>query len=208
MVDQRLGEDNRGKRPSLLAHFAWHGRDGWPRACTRPGRMTPFVRHSLVALALAGVSALATGCEGMQNPFAPAPSTSSGSTDLSADAGFCVDEINRLRGTVGAAPLRRDETVEAFSNEAARVDGEAHEVHKHFRDTVGGNGVARAENEIPWWSLYDWGSVRTIVTRGLAIEWAEGPGGGHYDNMTGAYTAVACGISIKNGEVTITQDFR
>jgi hypothetical protein len=143
----------------------------------------------------------------VQNPFAPAPSTPSVGT-LNADAGFCVDEINRLRSTVGAAPLLRDENVEAFSNDAARVDGDAHEVHKYFRETVGGNGMSRAENEIPWWSLYDWGSVRTIVKRGLAVEWAEGPGGGHYENMTGGYTSVACGISIKNGEVTITQDFR
>ena len=170
--------------------------------------MTHLLRRSVVALALAGVSALAAGCEGMKNPFAATSSTSSGSTDIFADAGFCVDEINRLRGTVGAAPLLRDDTVEAFSNDAARVDGDAHEVHKYFRETVGGNGIARAENEIPWWSLSDWGSVRTIVKRGLAQEWAEGPGGGHYDNMTGAYTAVACGIAIKNGEVTITQDFR
>ena len=166
-----------------------------------------MLRQTCVAVTLAGLAALASGCEGMHNPFAPAPSTPS-VADLHADAGFCVDEINRLRGTVGAAPLLRDESVEAFSNDAARVDGDAHEVHKYFRETVGGNGMSRAENEIPWWNLYDWGSVRTIVKRGLAIEWAEGPGGGHYENMTGGYTSVACGISIKNGEVTITQDFR
>lgn len=185
-------------------------RPGWvaPRLHQPVAGMARFVRHSLVALALAGAGAFTAACEGMTNPFAPAPSTTPGSTDLSAEAAYCVDEINRLRATVGASPLLRDETVEAFSFEAARVDGGAHEVHKYFRETVGGNGVARAENEIPWWSLSDWGSVRMIVKRGLAQEWAEGPGGGHYDNMTGAYSAVACGISVNNGEVTITQDFR
>jgi hypothetical protein len=166
-----------------------------------------IVRQLIVTAALAGLGSLAAGCEGMPSPLAPTPSTPTAAS-LSADAGFCVDEINRLRATVGAPPLVRDETVEAFSNDAAEIDGGAHEVHKHFRDTSGGNGVSRAENEIPWWSLYDWGSVRTIVRRGLAQEWGEGPGGGHYDNMTGAYSAVACGISIKSGEVTITQDFR
>jgi hypothetical protein len=38
--------------------------------------------------------------------------------------------------------------------------------------------------------------------------WAEGPGGGHYENMIGDYRQVSCGISIVNGEVTVTQDFR
>jgi hypothetical protein len=83
-----------------------------------------------------------------------------------------------------------------------------HVAHKHFRDTNGGNGTATAENEIPWWSLSQWGSVRSIVRQGLAMEWAEGPGGGHYENMTGHYTHVACGFSVRNDEVTVTQDFR
>jgi hypothetical protein len=49
--------------------------------------------------------------------------------------------------------------------------------------------------------------VRTIVQQGLAQEWAEGPGGSHYENMRGNFSEVACGISINNGEVTVTQDF-
>ena len=30
----------------------------------------------------------------------------------------------------------------------------------------------------------------------------------HFDNMTGNYTEIGCGISVSNGEVTVTQDFR
>lgn len=165
------------------------------------------LRRILGGLLIGGACALGSAaCEAMQNPFAPSTS-SVGSTDLVADASFCVDEINRYRSSVGVAKLAPSDDVQTFSNEAARVDGEAHEAHKYFRET-GGNGVSRAENEIPWWSLSQWGSVRTIVKQGLAKEWAEGPGGGHYENMTGDYRVVACGISIKNGEVTITQDFR
>jgi hypothetical protein len=95
-----------------------------------------------------------------------------------------------------------------FSVEAARVDGEHHEAHRYFRATNGGNGTAMAENEIPWWTLSRYGSVRTVIREGLAMMWAEGPGGGHYENMVADYRAVSCGISIANGEVTVTQDFR
>jgi uncharacterized protein YkwD len=160
-----------------------------------------------VLVALASV-----GCGVIGNPAAPsspsAPGTSSGALDLTADTAFCVDEVNRFRATIGVAPLTASNQIGEFSSEAARVDGAAHEAHKHFRQTNGGHGMARAENEIPWWTLARYGSVRTIIRDGLALEWAEGPGGSHYDNMTGAYSEIACGISIANGEVTITQDFR
>jgi hypothetical protein len=155
--------------------------------------------------AAVAVLARATACA--LNPAAPgaaAPAT----TDLSVEAGFCVDEINRLRATVGLAPLARSAEIETFSTEAARIDGEMHQPHKHFFDTNGGHGVSHAENEIPWWTLAQWGSVHAVVRAGIAKEWTEGPGGGHYENMTGQYSSLACGISVRNGEVTVTQDFR
>ena len=151
------------------------------------------------------------GCGKMGNPAAPsdpgAPGASSGALTLT-DAAFCVDEVNRFRATVGASPLTASNQIGEFSAEAARVDGAAHETHRHFRQTNGGHGMAKAENEIPWWTLSRYGSVRAIIREGLALEWAEGPGGSHYENMTGPYSEIACGINIQNGEVTITQDFR
>ena len=162
---------------------------------------------TVVGAIAAGFLAVGAASCASRNPTTPS-SSSNGVPDLVAEAAFCVDEINRLRATVGAAPLVRSEEVEAFSTEASRVDGDAHIAHKYFRDTNGGNGTSTAENEIPWWSLSQWGSVRSIVRRGLAMEWAEGPGGGHYENMTGIYTRVACGFSVRNDEVTVTQDFR
>ena len=144
---------------------------------------------------------------GAMNPNAPDSNASvSVNSDFTADKAFCVDEVNRLRASVGKPPLTRSDSIETFSSEAARVDGDAHETHKFFRQTNGG-GVARAENEIPWWALSRYGSVRTIIRDGLANEWSEGPGGSHWENITGNYSEVACGVSIKDGEVTVTQDF-
>lgn len=160
------------------------------------------------AAILVAASTFAGGaCQALGIPTAPEP-TSNGTLDLQAEATFCVEQINSLRASVGAAALVPSAEMAAFSAEAARVDGEAHEVHKYFRQTNGGNGAAMAENEIPWWKLDRYGSVREIVRQGLAIEWAEGPGGGHYENMTGGYSQMSCGISLTNGEVTISQDFR
>jgi uncharacterized protein YkwD len=152
-----------------------------------------------------------TGCQQVGNPTAPDAAVANGgnaTADMSADLAFCVSEINRLRATVGAPALAQSGTIETFSNEAAQIDGGAHETHKHFRDTNGGHGTAMAENEIPWWNISDWSSVHNVIRQGLATEWAEGPGGSHYENMTGRYTQVACGISVKGNEVTVTQDFK
>ena len=160
------------------------------------------------AVVVVAASTFAGGaCQALGIPTAPEPS-SNGTLDLQADAAFCVEQVNSLRAGVAAPALAPSDEMAAFSAEAARVDGEAHEVHKYFRQTNGGNGAAMAENEIPWWKLDRYGSVRKIVRQGLAIEWAEGPGGGHYENMTGRYSQMSCGISLANGEVTISQDFR
>jgi hypothetical protein len=151
----------------------------------------------------------AAGCEGLvpatpSSPSAVGPSA----TEIATEQAACVDEVNRLRMAAGKTPLNWSQDIQAFSNEAARVDGEAHEAHKYFKATNGGNGAARAENLIPWWKLSQWGSVRKVIKEGLAMMNAEGSGGGHFDNMFNNYTEVACGIAVINGEVTVTQDFR
>jgi hypothetical protein len=77
--------------------------------------------------------------------------------------------------------------------------------HQHFRSTNGG-GIASAENEVPWWTSYN--SVHGVVQQGLALMWAEGPGGGHYENMRGPFTQLGCGAFVNGNEVTVVQDFR
>ena len=126
---------------------------------------------------------------------------------IAAAVAACVDQVNGLRASVGDSPLNRSSRIDAFSAEAARVDGEAHEAHKYFLETNGGHGVALAENVIPWWKVSDWGSIQTIVRKGVTQMWAEGPGGHHYVNMRGNYSEMGCGIAVINGEVTVSQDF-
>ncbi len=155
------------------------------------------------------LAASVAACRMPSLPSSPSENVGgAGGTNFDAEIAYCVSEINSYRSRAGKAPLAHLAEGQDFSVEAARVDGEHHEAHRYFRATNGGNGTAMAENEIPWWVLSRYGSVRTVIREGLAMMWAEGPGGGHYENMIADYRAVSCGISIANGEVTVTQDFR
>jgi len=156
----------------------------------------------------AAVSASACAIPG--SPMSPdSVETATEVASLAADIAFCVEEVNRYRAQAGDAPLARSAALDAFSTEAARVDGQNRQPHFHFIATNGGPGIARAQNVIPFWKLSDHGSVRRIVRKGLEMMWDEGPGGGHYDTMRGPYTEIGCGVYVaENGEVTVSQDFR
>lgn len=120
---------------------------------------------------------------------------------------FCVDETNRLRTMNGKAAVARSAQLEEFADTGAMVD-HGGSPHDHFRQTSGG-GIAFAENECPKWSLQQQGGgdMNALVKACIAAFYAEGPGGGHYDNMMGAYASLGCGIYNANGSVTIIQDF-
>jgi uncharacterized protein YkwD len=155
------------------------------------------------------VGVLATACNAVKHPTAAdSVHAAADVQNFASETAFCVSEINRLRATIGAAPLARTDRLENFATEAARVDTEEGVPHTHFRRTNGGNGTAFAENTIPWWKMSSHGSVRNVIREGLQQMWAQGPGGTHYENMRGNYTEVGCGVFTANGEVTISQDFR
>jgi hypothetical protein len=126
--------------------------------------------------------------------------------DWDAEQQHCVEEINRYRATLGLGPLRRNAALEDCATEGAEEDSRTGEPHGHFIRT-GGCGIAYAENEIPGWSLSMYGSVERIIDEGLAMMWAEGPGGGHYEAMRGPYGNVGCGIYLAGDAVWCVQDF-
>jgi hypothetical protein len=47
-----------------------------------------------------------------------------------------------------------------------------------------------------------------VIEQGLAMMWAEGPGGGHFENMRGRYVEVGCGVFVNGSEITVVQNFR
>jgi uncharacterized protein YkwD len=158
-----------------------------------------FGRRLALVCLLAG---FVTACE-RGSPATPSPS-SSGGVSLSANLSFCADEVNRYRASVGFPPLSRSADLEAFAAQAADNDGRAHQPHHWFAMTNGG-GMARAENEILWWSGY---GVRSVIEQGLQQMWQSGPGGEHYGIMVGQFSQIGCGIFVNGSEVTVAQDFR
>ena len=126
------------------------------------------------------------------------------------DLTFCVAETNRYRARHGKPPLRRSAELEAFAATGARYDTAARRAHKHFDDTRGGN-VAFAENSclsFYGWSLnYGGGSMRRVLTKCLRAFYAEGPGGGHFENMMGEYRTIGCGLYVAGGGISIVQDY-
>src|SRR5262245_37282211 len=117
---------------------------------------------------------------------------------------LCVDKTNDLRASVGVAPVMRSADLEAYANEGAEYDF-TRNPHDHFRAF---GGTAFAENECPHWDLgFGSGTVVGLVDACIDAFWSEGPGGGHYENMIGAYGALGCGIYHQGSDYTIIQDY-
>jgi uncharacterized protein YkwD len=162
-----------------------------------------------ITLTLSGLGLIAlAGCgggAGSENPTAPSPPPTSTASALT----YCVSRTNDLRATLGRAALSRSSALEAYATSAAESDGRNHTPHRYFDQTRGGNGTASAENLIPWWSLGRHGSVLAVMQTGIAAFFGEGPGGGHYRNMTSThYRSVGCGVFVNGDEVTIVQAFK
>ena len=123
-----------------------------------------------------------------------------GSSSNPTAAQDCVDRINAFRATIGLAALSRWTDGEACADGEAQSDSETGTPHDAF-----GQCDEFAQNECP-----DYDSTDRILEVCLQLMWDEGPGGGHYDNMTNVgYTEVACGFhQMASGLWWSVQNFR
>jgi hypothetical protein len=132
---------------------------------------------------------------------APDASIDTGPSDpFAAARALCARTINNYRAGVGLAPLA-PWNADTCSDSQARSDGLSRTAHGAF-----GMCDETAQNECPGWP----GTITQALTSCLAAMWEEGPGGGHYDNMTTTWrTDVACGFyQTAGGRWWIVQDFR
>jgi len=171
--------------------------------------MTRGVRSFSVALVCAAT--LSCGDDGVpiDSPADPAGRPATGARDAGGSdaastattaAEICVDKINAYRATLGLAPYARWTSEEGCANGQAKSDSATSAAHGAF-----GSCNEMAQNECPGWD----GPAQTMIPDCLAAMWSEGPGGGHYENMTGSYTKVACGFyTLPNGSVWAVQNFR
>ena len=105
--------------------------------------------------------------------------------------------------------LEQSAALDEYAATAAEYDGSRHTAHAYANSTDFSGGFVRFENEIPWWSLRLYGTVRAVIRQGIATMWAQGPSGEHYQSMMHpAVTQFGCGVYLGNGEVTVVQAFR
>ncbi len=168
-------------------------------------RMPQLSRFVSLASALGLAVVTVAGCGGTVGGGGDGGAADA-ATGVLADAhAFCVGETNRLRATVGKAAVVQSKTLEDYADAGAMYDF-SRQPHDHFRDA---GGVAFAENECPHWDLsFGNGNLHDLVGACIQAFWSEGPGGGHYDNMTGNYGSLGCGFYTEGTEYTIIQDYR
>jgi hypothetical protein len=157
-----------------------------------------------------GGQAGSTSTKGGSAGRAGSSSTSGGSPSTSGDdygdaRVRCVDRTNALRASIGLSPIPRLASAEPCVDGQAKSDSETGKAHGAFEacldEVEGWRSVG--QNECP-----GYGSVESALGTCLDMMWAEGPGGGHYDNMVGDSTHTACGFyTTPKGKVWMIQDF-
>lgn len=113
----------------------------------------------------------------------------------------CFEIVNKYRAMRGLPALMRWTAKEACSDQESMSDSRTGQAHGAF-----GSCGEMAQNECPGYP----GPVQQNLPECLADMWAEGPGGGHYDNMTSTeYTMVSCGVhEVGDGSFYSVQNFR
>jgi hypothetical protein len=169
----------------------------------RAGWVVTFLAVLLLPVACSdGSTGTLGGGTGSGSSGSGSGSSSSGSGGTSGDAAqACVDTINQYRASLGLPAYTRWSSGESCVDQQAQADAQSNTPHSAF-----GNCGEFAQNECPGWP----GPPASMIGSCLQMMWGEGPGGGHYDNMTSQqYTQVACGFyTAGDGSVTATQDFK
>ena len=130
-----------------------------------------------------------------------APPLPVGSDPYARARDMCVARINQYRQQRGVAPLARETQGEPCADEESGLDGRSNTAHGSF-----GHCGERAQDACPNYP----GPVEQGLMQCLDQMLAEGPGGGHYDNMMNAkYTRAFCGFAaLSGGRYWMIQDFR
>jgi uncharacterized protein YkwD len=114
--------------------------------------------------------------------------------------------INGLRSLNGVGLLERDDALTAFAQEGSEQVSRDHRGHGHFTDHAA-DCPSCGENQS---GATGWrpGPVGRQIDEVLQLMMAEGPGGGHHDNMLNPrWTRLGVGIVNPGGEMYLTLDF-
>jgi hypothetical protein len=116
------------------------------------------------------------------------------------------------RAQAGVAPLQYDAKLSMFSTAASQALANGGAAHQYFLDAANSGQLftdgfcnGAAENQAPGWAIQpdENGTIDAI----LASMMAEGPGGGHHDNIVSPSNGiVGVGLVVQNG-LWFTNDF-
>ncbi len=155
---------------------------------------------------------LAAGCSKESGPTSPTSGAGSGGNSsilaTDSDLAFCVTETNRYRALANVRALSRSGQAEEFAATAARADHLSGVPHGYINGPNRPTGSYAENQSNRWPTALAGGSARSFIERALAGMWAEGPGGGHHENMRGPYTALGCAIYGDATSATFVQHFR
>jgi uncharacterized protein YkwD len=137
---------------------------------------------------------------------------------LPADAlvKYNVDLVNSYRTKAGRAALLYDAKISAFALDGSKQLANDHKAHAHFAAQSGGApgfGTHSAENQgdpsgVPPMDADAIASGKKQIAALMEIMMAEGPGGGHYENILSAkYRRIGVGLYSPGGRLFLTNDF-
>jgi hypothetical protein len=126
-----------------------------------------------------------------------------------------LDDLNMYRSQNGAAPLALDAQLTSFAA-AGSADLQSTGVpHAHFMAASSSGALwtsgfchTAGENQAPSWPASSDAVELNSIDTVLAQMMAEGPGGGHHDNIVGTqFTRVGIALLVQNGKLWLTNDF-
>lgn len=136
-----------------------------------------------------------------------------GGTGIDPYAQHCVDTINMYRSQAGVPPMKYDAKLSMFSTSASQALANGGAAHQYFID-ASNNGTlfsagfcnGAAENQAPGWPIQ--GGENATIDDVLATMMAEGPGGGHHDNIVSTtWGIVGVGLVVQSNGLWFTNDF-
>jgi hypothetical protein len=125
---------------------------------------------------------------------------------------YNMERLNHYRAQAGVGALLYDAKISAFAREGSHQLSQDHHPHAHFAakaEGAPGFGSRSAENQgDPNGVPPQVGSGKKQIDVMLDMMMAEGPGGGHHDNMLNPkYRRVGIGLVYVGGALYLTNDF-
>jgi uncharacterized protein YkwD len=147
----------------------------------------------------------------------PAPLAPRGAGESVSAEAYNLRAINAYRARAGVEPVELDPSLSAFALEGSRTFRQERRAHGHFRRASRSGALFRVhgfsgpacENQGDPNGWPPMGSVEAQIDDILAAMWREGPGGGHYDNLTNPRVKrVGIGLIVApDGRLWLTNDF-